>query len=173
MIMFRGMLGWKNAWRIRIVALSFIVLAVGGGSQILANTLAAGADMITLKVTVNTTSGRMADGNITYLGACAVSSTQFSLGTILALYNLDGTFNRQCTAEDTRSSLGYGHIELVMPGNAAGAMSWGVHYLNVQILRLGWGESGPSVPTTSSSQIVPSAYLHKIKLRASPLRART
>jgi hypothetical protein len=173
MTMFRTMLGWKNAWRIRIVALGFIVLAVGGGSQILVNTLAAGADMITLKVTVNTTSGRMADGNITYLGACAVSSTQFSLGTVLALYNLDGTFNRQCTAEDTRSSLSYGHIELVMPGNAAGAMSWGVHDLNVQIMRLGWGESGPPIPTVGSSRIVLSAYLHKFKPRASRLKART
>src|SRR5258708_27712018 len=105
MTMFRTMLGWKNAWRIRIVALGFIVLAVGGGSQILVNTLAAGADMITLKVTVNTTSGRMADGNITYLRACTSSSTQFSLGTILALNNFVGTLNHQFFPMDNPTSL--------------------------------------------------------------------
>src|SRR5258708_14560538 len=112
MTMFRTMLGWKNAWRIRIVALGFIVLAVGGGSQILVNTLAAGADMITLKVTVNTTSGRMADGNITSLAAWPVSSTPFSLGTILALSKLYRTFNRHSTPAAPRSSLRRGHIEL-------------------------------------------------------------
>jgi 3D (Asp-Asp-Asp) domain-containing protein len=172
MTMFRTMLGWKNAWRIRIVALGFIVLAVGGGSQILVNSLASGPDMITLKVTAYTTSGRMADGNITYPGACAVSSTQFSLGTVLALYNLDGTFNRQCTVEDTRSSLSYGHIELAMPGNTAGAMNWGVRYLNVQVLRLGWDKSGPSVPTASSNQLATSANLHKLKPWTSRHKAR-
>jgi len=157
------MLSWKNAWRIRIVALGFIVLAVGGGSQILVNAFAASPDMNTLKVTAYTSSGKMADGNITYLGACAVSPSQFSLGTILALYNSDGTLDRQCIAEDFSSSLSYGHIELAMPGNAAGAIHWGVHYLNVQVLRPGWGPSGPPHPSATLTPVASPSYLHVVK----------
>jgi hypothetical protein len=170
--MFHSMKSWKNAWHIRIVALGFIVLAVGGGSQILVNALAAGPDMITLKVTAYTSSGHMADGNITYLGACAVSPSQFFLGTILALYNADGTLDRQCVAEDTSSSLSYGHIELAMPGNAAGAIHWGVHYLNVQVLRLGWGQSGPPHPTSTLIRAAPPSYVPVGKPRAVRLKAK-
>src|SRR5438132_11126610 len=97
----RSALSWKNTWRIRIVALGMIVLFVGVGSQVLVNAVAANAELATVKVTVYTTSGKMADGRWAYLGACAVSVSQFPLGTILALYNPDGSFNRFCTAEDT------------------------------------------------------------------------
>ncbi len=170
--MFYRMLSWKNAWRIRIVALGFIVLAVGGGSQILVNAFAADPDMVTLKVSVYTSSGKMADGNITYLGACSVSLSQFSLGTILALYNSDGTFDRQCVAEDTSSSLSYGHIELAMPGNAAGAIHWGVHYLNVQVLRIGWGPSGPLHAAANLTPVASLSYLHVNKPRALRLKTK-
>src|SRR5579859_5495763 len=99
--MLRSALSWENAWRIRIVALGFIVLSVGIGSQILVNAVAASSDttVTTLKVTAYTAVRRMTDGNWTHVGACAVAHAQFPLGTVLALYNADGTFVRQCTVE--------------------------------------------------------------------------
>ncbi|GAC1382014.1 MAG: hypothetical protein NVSMB33_09080 [Ktedonobacteraceae bacterium] len=147
--MLRSALSWKNAWQIRIVALGFIVLLIGVGSQVLINAVAASTDAVVLKVTVYTTSAKMADGNWTHLGACAVSEAQFSLGTILALYDADGSLDRQCTAEDTNTSLDYGHINLAMPGDAAGAMQWGTRYLSAQILRPGWDQEVPPTSATA------------------------
>src|SRR5437588_12463578 len=109
--MFRSALSWKNAWRIRMVALGIIVLMVGTGSQVLVNAVAALADttgtntdLVTVKVTAYAASGRMADGNRTY----AVSPSQFPLGTIIALYDANGSLVRQCTAEDTNKTIPYG-----------------------------------------------------------------
>src|SRR5947209_9961585 len=94
--MLRSALSWKNAWRIRIVALGLIVMLVGVGTQVLVHAVAADAEMMSVKVTVSTRSGLMADGKVTYLGACAVSLAQFPLGTRIALYDADGTFEREC-----------------------------------------------------------------------------
>ena len=152
--MFRSALSWKNAWRIRTVALGFIVLLVGIGSQMLVNAVASGAEPATLKVTVSTESGRMADGNWTHVGACVVSLAQFPLGTILALYNADGSLARQCTAEDTHTGIDYGHISLVMPGDVVSAIRWGTRYLAVQVLRVGWGPA--SSPIFSITSPLPS-----------------
>ena len=151
--MLRSALSWKNAWRIRIVALGFIVLVVGIGSQVLVNAFAADADtdagLVAVKVSAYPISGRMADGNWTYSGACAVSTAQFPLGSIIALYNTDGTFNRQCTAEDT--GIGYGHIDLAMPNDEAAALRWGVRDLLAQVVRYGWGPGGaPEAFSTST-----------------------
>jgi hypothetical protein len=151
--LFRSALSWQNAWRIRIVALGTIVLLVGVSSQVLVNAITAGAPIISLKVTAYASQGRMADGNWTRSGACAVSATQFSLGTVIALYKPDGSFVRQCTAEDTDSNLGYGHINLAMPRNIAAVMHWGERYLLAQVLRFGWGSGGSPHLNTASSLI--------------------
>ena len=168
--MFRSALSWKNAWRIRTVALGFIVLLVGIGSQMLANAVASGAEPATIKVTVSTESGRMADGNWRHVGACAVSLAQFPLGTTLALYNADGSLAGQCTAEDTSSGIGYGHISLVMPGDIVSAIRWGIRYLAVQVLRLGWGPAGPPrFSITSPGSLVLS---NKVKPYTGPHRSK-
>jgi len=168
--MFRSVLSWKHAWRIRTVALGFIVLLVGIGSQMLANAVASGAEPATFKVTVSTESGRMADGNWTHVGACAVSLAQFPLGTTLALYNADGSLAGQCTAEDTSSGIDYGHISLVMPGDIVSAIRWGIRYLAVQVLRLGWGPAGPPrFSITSPGSLVLS---NKVKPYTGPHRSK-
>jgi 3D (Asp-Asp-Asp) domain-containing protein len=143
----RGMSFWKNAWRVRALALACIILFVGIGSQVLVNAFASSAttNMAVLSVTATAQEMRMSDGRWAYAGACAVSQKQFPLGTIIALYNQDGTFNRQCTAEDSSSRIAYGHIDLAMPGNATDAKKWGVRYLLAHIERWGWGKSGPPV----------------------------
>ena len=46
-----------NAWQVRIIALAFIVLSVGGGSHMLVNAFAAdaGTDVQTTYISTNTT----------------------------------------------------------------------------------------------------------------------
>ncbi len=160
--MLRSALSWKNAWHIRMVALGIIVLCVGIGSQVLVNVIAASADttdidtgLIPVQVTAYTISGKMTDGDQTYLGACAVAQSQFPLGTIIALYAADGTFVRQCTAEDTNKTINDGHIELAMPGNTSAATQWGVRYLSARVVRLGWGPAGPPIFSTTSATPIP------------------
>ena len=157
--MIGNLLSWKNAWRIHIITLSLIVIIVGTGTQVLVTAFAANAGILTLTVSASSARGRMTDGNWTYPGACSVSTAQFPLGTIIALYNSDGSFNRQCTAENTESDSDFGHIELVMPGNQAAVMQWGTRTMSAQILRLGWGDAAPNFSSTPSSGIKPS--LHK------------
>lgn len=140
----RSMFNWKNAWRIRFVALSCLVILVGVGSQVLVNAFASGPSTMILKVTASSLEGRMADGNWAHSGACAVSLSQFALGTIIVLYNADGSFSRECTAEDTGSDIRYGNIALVMPNDEAAAMRWGTRYLAAQVVRLGWGRDRSS-----------------------------
>jgi len=116
--------------------------------------------MMALKVTAYSDQGAMADGNSTYWGACAVYPPQFPFGTVIALYNSDGSFSRQCTAEDTGGAIGYGHIDLAMPGDEPGASDWGVRYLSAQVLRWGWGNGSipqsvaTSRPTATAQPVV-------------------
>lgn len=140
-----GMSIWKNAWSIRIIALVCIVLFVGIGSQALVNALASSAttNMAVLTVEASSQEIRMTDGRWAYEGACIVSQKQFPLGTVIALYNQDGTFNRQCTAEDNSSNVHYGHIYLAMPGNTDAVQQWGRRNLLAHIERWGWGSNGP------------------------------
>src|SRR5579863_1269872 len=143
--MFRSVFTVRDAWRVRIVALGCIVLFVGVSSQVLVNALAASNDAgtTTVKVTASAFFGKMADGNWSYAGACAVSPDQFSLGSMIALYNTDGSFNRQCTVEDSNPNIPDNQIVLMMPGNVAVTQKWGTQYLLVRVLRIGWGKSGP------------------------------
>src|SRR5450755_2724366 len=136
--MLRSALSWKNAWRIRIVALGCIVLFLGIGSQVLVNVVAAtgNPEMTPISVSAYSQNTLMADGNWTHAGACAVSLSQFPLGTIIALYNVDGSFNRQCIAEDTTLSIDYGSLRLAMPGNIAGTVTWGVRNLLARPVRI-------------------------------------
>jgi hypothetical protein len=161
--MFRSVFNVKNAWRVRMIALGGIVLFVGIGSQVLANALAAtsGPETNTVKVTASTFSGKMADGNWSYTGACIVSPDQFSLGSVIALYNSDGSFNRQCIAEDSDQTITYGQISLMMPGDTAATRNWGTQYLAVRVLRIGWGKNGPP---TRANVIVPVLHSHHPKL---------
>ena len=149
--MTHDILSWKNAWRIRIVALGLIVIILGAGTQVAVNAIAANTGLITLEVSAYSAQGKMADGNWTHLGACSVPTTQFPLGTIIAFYNGDGSFNRQCTAEDSANHIAYGHIELAMPGDEAAAMQWGIRTLSVQVLRWGWGGVAPTFPSANPS----------------------
>ncbi|HLI06948.1 MAG TPA: hypothetical protein VKV40_10300 [Ktedonobacteraceae bacterium] len=151
----RGISIWKNAWRVRALALACIILFVGIGSQVLVNAFASSAttNMAVLSVTATAPQEmRMSDGRWAYAGACAVSQKQFPLGTVIALYNQDGTFNRQCTAEDASSSIEYGHISLIML-NTYDAKEWGVRYLLAHIERWGWGQSGPPVIKPTSGLV--------------------
>ncbi|MBA2284970.1 MAG: hypothetical protein H0W02_05785 [Ktedonobacteraceae bacterium] len=168
---------WSDAWRVRILALGFLVIVLGVGSQVLVNAFASGTQLISVKVTAYASEGVMADGNWTYMGACAVPSAQFPFGTIMALYNADGTFNRQCTAEDNVGNLEYGHISLSMPGDRTGAAQWGVHYLLARLLRIGWGPAGPPRPSNSLALKIQSpgtslAYAGKESRRRAPTRVR-
>ena len=156
--MIGDLLSWKNAWRIRIIALGLIVIIVGVGTQVLVNAFAANTDMLTLAVSASSVRGRMTDGNWTYSGACSVSTAQFPLGTIIALYNSDGSFNRQCTAENAESDVGFGHVELAMPGNQAAVMQWGTLKMSAQILRWGWDGAAPVFSSAISSGIKPSPH---------------
>ncbi|HVB25544.1 MAG TPA: hypothetical protein VNG51_26640 [Ktedonobacteraceae bacterium] len=160
--MFRSVFTVRDAWRVRIVALGCIVLFVGVGSQMLVNALAASNDTgtTTVKVTASTFSGRMADGNWSYAGACAVPPDQFSLGSIIALYNSDGSFNRQCTAEDSNPNIPDNQINLIMPGNVAATQQWGTQYLIVRVLRIGWGESEPPLPPSTAILVAPLPPSH-------------
>jgi hypothetical protein len=173
--MLRSALSWENAWRIRIAALGFMVLSLGIGSQLLVNAVSASSGMAVttsrapLKVTAYTTVRQMADGNWTHLGACAVAEAQFPLGTVLALYDADGTFERQCTVEDTDSSIAYDDIKLAMPGDVRGAVQWGVRFLAVQVARLGWGPGGP--PPLSVTTAAPPSSAQMLKLRLLRLKA--
>ena len=158
--MLRRSLSWENAWRIRIVALGCIVLFLGIGSQVLVNAFAAtgNPEMTPISVSAYSQNARMADGNLTHVGACAVSLNQFSLGTIIALYNIDGSFNRQCIAEDTASSIDYGSLRLAMPGNTAGTITWGVRNLLARPVRIGWGHNGPPIFPTVVTLAFPKSY---------------
>ena len=158
-IMFRSVFNVTNAWRVRMVALGCIVLFVGIGSQVLVNALAAttGPETNTVKVTASTFSGRMVDGNWSYAGACIVSPDQFPLGSIIALYDPDGSFNRQCIAEDSDQTITNGQISLIMPGDALATQRWGTKYLIVRVLRIGWGKNGPPPPAIL---IVPVLHSH-------------
>ena len=158
----------KSAWRIRIIALGCIVSILSVGSQVLVNAVAADTELPTLKVTAYISQQKMADGASPYVGACAVSTTQFPLGTILALYNPDGSFNRQCTAEDTRSTITPGQIALALPGDLTDAKQWGTRYLSVQVLRLGWGEGNPPKP---APPLVPKAPHYLLRPLRSHFRA--
>ncbi len=151
--MFRSVFTVQNAWRVRIVALGCIVLFVGVGSQVLVNALAAtsGPEPNIVKVTASTSSGLMTDGNWSYTGACIVSLDQFPLGSIIALYNSDGSFNLQCTAEDSNQTISYGQIGLIIPGDTSATQRWGTKYLMVHVLRIGWGTYGPPIPPTTIS----------------------
>ena len=157
--MIGDLLSWKNAWRIRIVALGLIVIIVGTGTQVLVNAFAANTGMLTLAVSASSVRGRMTDGNWTYPGACSVSTTQFPLGTIIALYDNDGSFNRQCTAENAQNDADFGHIELAMPGNQAAVLQWGKRTMSAQVLRWGWDGAAPVFSSAISNGIKPS--LHK------------
>jgi len=153
--MLRSALSWKNAWRIRIVALGCIVLFVGVGSQVLVNAVAATAnpEITTVTVSVYSQNRRMTDGNWTHEGACAVSPSQFPLGTIIVLYHTDGSFDRQCTAEDTNSDIDYGSLRLAMPDNSTAATQWGVHTLLARAIRVGWGQNGPPIFSTAVAPV--------------------
>jgi hypothetical protein len=154
--MIGDLLSWKNAWRIRIIALGLIVIIVGVGTQVLVNAFAANTGMLTLAVSASSVRVRMTDGNWTYPGACSVSTAQFPLGTVIALYNSDGSFNRQCTAENTESDGDFGHVELAMPGNQTAVMQWGMRTMSAQIVRWGWGGDAPLFSSAISSGIKPS-----------------
>ncbi len=156
----RGKSIWKNAWRVRAIALACIILFVGIGSQVLVNAFASSAttNMAVLSVAATAQEIRMTDGRWAYTGACAVSQKQFPLGTVIVLYNQDGTLNRQCTAEDSSSSIKYGHIYLAMPGNSVDVLKWGVRNLLAHIERWGWGHTGP--PTEK-----PAAGLMPIRIK--------
>ena len=155
--MLRSALSWKNAWRIRIIALGCIVLFVGVGSQLLVNAVAAtdNSELTTLAVSAYAQSGLMTDGNWTHSGACAVSLSQFPLGTVIALYDPDGSFDRQCTAEDTDTSIEFGSIRLAMPDSTADAKNWGTRNLLAKALRVGWGQAGPPVFPTATPVTFP------------------
>ena len=164
--MIRSVLSLENAWRVRMVALGIIVVVVATGSQVLVNAVAAFASttgtntsLIAVKVTAGDTSGRMADGNWTYAGACAVSPSQFPLGTIIALYDANGSLVRQCTAEDTNKTIPYGDIELAMPGNAPGVTQWGIRNLSARVVRLGWGPAGPPILAATSAAPLSSNHV--------------
>ena len=151
--MFRSVFDVKNAWLVRIVALGCMVLTIGIGSQVLvsalADTVPAGTTM--LKVTAYTLNGWMTDGNWSHPGACAVALDQFSYGTVIALYNTDGSFNQKCTAEDSNEDITDGQISLLIPGNAATVSHWGTQYLMARVLRTGWGKGGMPVQFTPVS----------------------
>ena len=152
--MMRNALSWRNAWRIRIVVLSILVIGLGAGSQVLVHAFASGTGMSGVIVSASAREGIMAGGNWTYKGACAVSTAQFPLGTVLDLYNSDGSFNQTCTAEDTTDTIPYGHIHLLLPGDRSAADAWGVRSLLVHPERWGWDNDGPApqavVPSGSS-----------------------
>lgn len=95
----------------------------------------ASGPMIPVNVTAYSLQGRMADGNWTHWGACAVYTGQFPFGTIINIYNQDGSFNRQCIAEDTGSAITYGHIDLAFPGDESAAIQWGRQYLYARVVR--------------------------------------
>jgi hypothetical protein len=156
--MIGDLLSWKNAWRIRIIALGLIVIIVGVGTQVLVNAFAANTGMFTLTVSASSVRGRMTDGNWIYPGACSVSTAQFPLGTIIALYNSDGSFNRQCTAENTESVGDFDHVELAMPGNQAAVMQWGTRSMYAQIVRRGWGGAAPVFSSAISSGVKLSSH---------------
>ncbi len=164
--MFRSVFTVQNAWRVRIVALGCIVLFVGVGSQVLVNALAAtsGPEPTIVKVTASTFSGRMTDGNWSYAGACIVSPDQFPLGSIIALYNNDGSFKLQCTAEDSNQTISYGQIGLILPGKTSETQSWGMQYLMVRVLRIGWGKYGPPLPPATTIPVAPLPHAHFPKL---------
>jgi 3D (Asp-Asp-Asp) domain-containing protein len=103
--------------------------------------------LIPVTVRAYTLQGPMADGKQTRAGACAVSVAQFPLGTILYLYNADGSFNRQCMAEDTGSDIQYGQIDVAMPGDVNGATNWGTRHMWARVVRRGWGNSPTPLPT--------------------------
>lgn len=100
-------------------------------------TSASGA-MIPVNVTAYALQGRMADGNWTHWGACAVYTSQFPFGTLINIYNRDASFNRQCIAEDTGGAISYGHIDLAFPGDESAAIQWGRQYLYARVVRWGW-----------------------------------
>lgn len=102
--------------------------------------------LIPVTVRAYTLQGPMADGKQTHAGACAVSAAQFPLGTILYLYNADGSFNRQCLAEDTGSDIQYGQIDVAMPGDVNGATNWGTRHMWARVVRRGWGEGKSPTP---------------------------
>lgn len=103
-----------------------------------ASTTSASGAMIPVNVTAYALQGRMADGNWTHWGACAVYTGQFPFGTLINIYNQDGSFNRQCIAEDTGGAITYGHIDLAFPGDENAAIQWGRQYLYARVARWGW-----------------------------------
>ena len=161
----RNAVHWSNAWRIRIVVLSMLVIVLGVGSQVLVHAFASGTGMMPVIVSASAEEGVMADGNWTYKGACAVPTAQFPLGTLLDLYNVDGSFNQTCTAEDTADNIPYGHIHLLLPGDRAAADAWGVHALLVHPERWGWDNDGPppqaAIPSAPAQ--APSGTLHLLR----------
>lgn len=156
----RGVSRWKDALLIRFIALSFLVVLVGVGSQVLVNSLSASAKMLSVEVTTYHAEGRMADGNWANTGACADAKGQFPYGTIVALYRSDGTFVRQCVIEDTQPGLKKGQIALAMPDGSTELNHWSKQQLSLQILYWGSNKTLSSDPAINSPASQHLSTLH-------------
>lgn len=92
--------------------------------------------LITVSVTFYTDQGFMADGQETHLGACAVWSKQFPLGTMIKLYDPSNLKQAvySCTAEDTGTHICNNDVDVAMPGQVAQAIQLGVKSMQLQVV---------------------------------------
>jgi 3D (Asp-Asp-Asp) domain-containing protein len=92
--------------------------------------------MQTVSVTFYTDEGPMADGQQTHLGACAVWTGQYPLGTMIQLYDPSNLTQPAyiCTAEDTGTHICQNDIDVAMPGQTALAIQLGVESMELQVV---------------------------------------
>ncbi len=141
---------WENAWRIRTFALGLIVLVLGLGSQIAVNTLTAGAQMLKVNVSAHVNHSitliKVNDASL-----CSVATSQFAIGSVLALYNSDGTFNRRCIAVDKEHGAKNGQISLVF-SDLKSVANWHTHQMYVQVVNNGKNSPYTSLVTNFQNQ---------------------
>ena len=86
-----------NTWKVHIITLAFLVLFIGGGSQVLANAAATGIKPSDLKPITIMARNKMSAGDPVKISACIFfANERHSLTKLVALNGDDGTVILRC-----------------------------------------------------------------------------
>jgi hypothetical protein len=101
-------LSWQNSWRIRMVALAFITLLVGVGSQVLVNTFAAESPDVDITIPSHVSKENVAAEHGAQFGVCAYTEIHYSPASLIALSKADRSLIHHCISNA-------GHLHLSLP----------------------------------------------------------
>lgn len=86
-----------NTWKVHIITLAFLVLFIGGGSQVLANAAATGIKPSDLKPITAMARNKVNAGDPVKVSACIfLTSERHSLTKLAVLNGDDSTLIRRC-----------------------------------------------------------------------------